>query len=157
MHVTRHLANCSGVTLVELLVVTALIGLLGELVALNLVSQMPKIRLNGATRQVMADLMAARMKAVMQSKTLKVTFPNTHEYLIWHDTDDDNSVGAGETIATSENILEKYHYVTFAAPLPAPFTFLSMGTASLSQNIHLTNGSASTSITVVISGKVKIN
>lgn len=60
-------ANERGVTLIEILLVTVVIGLMGQIAVTNLVGQMPKKRLQGATNQIVWDLMAARMTAIMQN------------------------------------------------------------------------------------------
>ena len=56
---------------------------------------LPGIRLNGATRQVMGDLMDARMKAVKLNRRTKVFFDNSYQYRICDDADTNNTVGDG--------------------------------------------------------------
>jgi Tfp pilus assembly protein FimT len=147
-------ANERGVTVVEILLVTVVIGLMGQLAVTNLVGQMPKKRLQGATNQIVWDLMAARMKAIMQnSNRIKVTFPNTYTYTIWDDADDDDVVDKDEVIAKSSNLHEDYHDVNLTKPLPATFAFSSRGASDLVQDIDLGNPSGAFRITVARNGK----
>ena len=149
--------DSQGVTLVEILVVTIIIGLMAQIAAVNLIGQMPKHRLQGATNQMIWDLMAARMKAIMQNNSrIKVTFPNNHAYTIWDDADDDDAIDAGEVIAKSNDLSEQYHDVTIATPLPSTFAFSSRGTSSLVQDINLGNESGATRITVSRTGKASM-
>ena len=141
----------------ELIVATAILGILAELFATVVINQMPRYRLNSATRQVAWDLMSTRMKAITEYNNLKVMFPNDHEYTIWSDTNNDNVVDVGETVAMSGNFLDKYQDVSFADPLPAPFVFTIRGTSSLAQNVTLTNTAESRVISVSVAGKVNVN
>ena len=147
-------ANEYGVTMIEILLVTVVIGLMGQLAVTNLVGQMPKKRLQGATNQIIWDLMAARMKAIMQnSDRIKVTFPNASTYTIWDDANDDDFVNTGEVIAKTSNLHDDFHDVNIATPLPKTFAFSSRGASSLVQDIDLSNQSGAFRITVARNGK----
>ena len=147
-------ANEHGVTMIEILLVTIVIGLMGQVAATNVIGQMPRKRLQGATNQIVWDLMAARMKAIMQnSNQIKVTFLNTSTYTIWDDTNDNDVVDKGEAIAKTSNLHDDYHDVSIAKPLPNTFAFSSRGVASLVQDIDLSNQSGAFRITVSRNGK----
>jgi type IV fimbrial biogenesis protein FimT len=89
----------SGFTLIELIVIIAIVGVFAAIAVPNFLSYMPKHRLNGAARQVMGDLMAARMKAVSQNCDVAVTFASGNpEYEIWTDSDNDDIEDSGEVI-----------------------------------------------------------
>jgi Tfp pilus assembly protein FimT len=147
-------ANERGVTLIEILLVTVVIGLMGQIAVTNLVGQMPKKRLQGATNQIVWDLMAARMTAIMQNNNqIKVTFHNTYTYTIWDDADDDAAIDKGEVIANTSNLHNDYYDVSIATPLPSTFAFSSRGASNLVQDIHLSNKSGAFRITVARNGK----
>jgi len=147
-------ANEHGVTLIEIILVTVVIGLMGQLAATNLLGQMPKKRLQGATNQIVWDLMAARTKAIMQnSNQIKVTFLNTSTYTIWDDANDNDVVDKDEAIAKNSNLHDDYHDVNIAKPLPDTFAFSSRGASSLVQDINLNNQSGAFRITVARNGK----
>ena len=74
----------------------------------------PSIRLSGATRQIMGDLMWARMQAISQNNEYKVFFLDDHRYQILDDTDNDGNIDSDESTITKD-IQEKYDGVTFTS------------------------------------------
>jgi type IV fimbrial biogenesis protein FimT len=77
-----------GFTVIEILIVIAVIGMLAG-VAIPTYSQLlPKYRLNGAARHVMSDLLAARRRALSQHHTVQVMFTAAQAYTVWTDTND---------------------------------------------------------------------
>ncbi len=133
----------SGFTLIELITIIAIMSILAGIAIPNFLSYLPKHRLNGAARQVMGDLMGARMKAVKENTTVTVAWVSNHEYKI--STASDN-----KTIDIQTN----YHDVTISSF--SNFGFSSRGTASL-RGITLTNSASSTKkITILLTGRVKI-
>ena len=143
----------SGFTLIELIVIIAIVAVFAAIAVPNFLSYMPKHRLNGAARQVMGDLMAARMKAVSQNCDVAVTFASGNpEYEIWTDSNNDGNKDPGEV--TTKNIQSNYYDVIISST--NNINFSSRGTASLS-GIILTNSAGSTKkVTVLLSGRVKI-
>ena len=147
-----------GFTTVELMIVIAIFGILAAVAIPGFVSQMPRYRLNGAARQVMGDLMWARMQAVSQNNEFKIFFLSNHEYKILDDDDNDGAVDStpspGEWTKTID-IHDEYHDVTFTStnnPI-----FFPRGTATNLPTITLTNSAGSKTITISIAGRVRIN
>ncbi|MHB8092530.1 MAG: GspH/FimT family pseudopilin [Syntrophales bacterium] len=66
-----------GFTLVELMIVIAIMGILAAFAAPNFRTYMAQSRLNGAARQVMSDLMNARMLSVAQNRNVQVVFSSS--------------------------------------------------------------------------------
>ena len=145
----------SGFTLIELIIIIAILAIFAGIAVPNFLSYMPKHRLNGAARQVMGDLMAARMKAVSQNNEFKIFFlANGHEYMILDDDDNDGTADGGEWTETKD-IQNGYQDVTIGSnndPIFSP-----RGTATNLPTITLTNPSGSKIITISIAGRVKIN
>jgi type IV fimbrial biogenesis protein FimT len=132
--------------------VVAIIGVIAALAIPNLIGQMPRYRLNGATRQVMSDLMWARMEAVSQKNEFMVSLLSDHEYVILDDDDNDGTADNGEWTAT-RNLRTDYHDVTLS--LTANPIFFPRGSASPA-TMTLRNDSGSKNIKIHITGRVKI-
>ncbi|MBW2674402.1 MAG: GspH/FimT family pseudopilin [Deltaproteobacteria bacterium] len=141
-----------GFTLVEMMIVVAVIGILAGIAAPNLKTYMVQRRVNGAARQVMTDLMEARMKAVSQNNRFRVFFLDDHRYQILDDDNNNNTEDSGET-STTKNIQGEYYDVTLSAT--ANPIFYPRGTA-YGTTVTLTNSSGSKDVSVATSGRVKI-
>jgi type IV fimbrial biogenesis protein FimT len=142
----------SGFTLVELMVTIAVFAILASIAIPTFMSLMPGMRLNGAARQVMTDLMAARMKAVKENNRFRVFFIDNHQYKILDDDNNNNAENAGEWTQTKD-IQNEYHDVTFSST--ANPIYYPRGTA-YGTTITLTNSSGSKTVKVAITGRVKI-
>ncbi len=146
----------SGFTLIELIVIIAIVAVVAAIAVPNFLSYMPKSRLNGAARQVMGDLMAARMKAVSLNHKVKVFFYSNHQYKICDDADNNETVADGEGDVQFRDIQREYSDVTFDSSNPPDPIFSSRGTANSFVTIGLTNSVDSKEVTVSIAGRVKI-
>jgi len=146
----------AGFTLIEVIIVTVLFAIMAAVAIPTFMSMLPGMRLNGAARMVMGDLMAARMKAVKDNNRYQVIFnnPSAGQYQIFDDDDNDGNVDTGEAI-TTRNIQTEYYDVTLSST--ANPIFLPRGTATNFPSITLQNSSGSKQITVTIAGRVKIS
>ncbi|MBL7195155.1 MAG: GspH/FimT family pseudopilin [Desulfobacterales bacterium] len=150
----------SGFTLIELIVIIAIVAVFAAIAVPNFLSYMPKHRLNGAARQVMGDLMAARMKAVSQNRRVKVFFYNdpVNQYKICDDANNNGTVADGEGDVQLKDIQDEYHDVTLTKS--ADPVFQPRGTVSPTTKITLSSTSDSSLIKyvkVAITGRVKID
>jgi type IV fimbrial biogenesis protein FimT len=147
----RH-AGKRGFTLVEMMIVIAVLAIIAAIAAPNFQTYMAQRRLNGAARLVMTDLMDARMKAVSENNQFKVFFLDTHQYKVLDDENNNGTEDTGETSVTKD-IQSNYPGVTLSAS--ANPIFYPRGTA-WGTTVTLTNTSGSKSVSVSTAGRVKI-
>ena len=148
---TPHLQNKQGFTLVELLLSTFILGVFAQLVAMNMLGQMPQRRLSGATQQLTWDLMRARMQAIKLRQNVQITFVDAHTYTIWIDTNKNGVTDSGEE--EWKNVSNKYRGVNVTAT--NTITFNSRGASHNAATITLTSSQGSKSIAVNIAGFIK--
>ena len=147
----------SGFTLIELMTTIAVFSVLATIAIPTFMSWLPGMRLNGAARQVMGDLMAARMNAVKLNKNTQVFFDGNYQYKICNDTDDlGTTVSYEEGDLVTKNIQDNYPGVQIISATNNPI-FLPRGTVTNLATIKLQNSSGTKAITVSIAGRVKIN
>ncbi len=132
-------ARC-GFTVIELLVVLAVMGLTIGVAVPSFLSWLPGLRLSSAARQVATDLQLARMRAISQNSATTVTF---------------NVSGASYMFGTdSRNLGQLFPGITIASAASNP-TFTSRGTAN-TVTITLSNGVSQKLICVKAVGRVTI-
>jgi type IV fimbrial biogenesis protein FimT len=151
----RIIPGQHGFTVVDLIIGTAMIAILATVAVPNMQPLMRTYRLNGAAREVMSDLMAARMKAVSQHRRVKIFFTDAYVYNVCDDGNGDNSVDNCEGSAQTHDLQTDYPGVSVSAT-DHP-TFKPMGTAVGNEEITLTNTTGTKTISVSITGQVKIN
>ena len=143
----------AGFTLIELIVMLAIIATLTGIAVPIYLTYIPKARLNGAVRMVITDLMAARMKAVKLNTRTQVFFINDHQYMICDDANHDKKVMKGEGNAQLRDIQREYGDVTLSANNEPKF--LPRGSATNLVSIILTNPGGSKKVTIAITGRIK--
>jgi len=151
--ITPHISRQTGFTLMEMMTVIAVIGILSAIAIPSFLSMLPGMRLNGASRMVAGDLMAARMKAVKLNHKTKVFFDDAYQYRICDDADNNGTVDDGEGDVVSKNIQTEYDGVTLTKT--ADPVFQPRGNSS-GTTVTLTNSSGSKNVSVAFTGRVKI-
>lgn len=112
MHLIINKNNNRAFTLIELLVVVAVMAILAGIAVPYMKPYMAQRRLNGAVQQVYGDLMAARQRAITESRTIGVVFSNNnHVYTIFADTNNDGIADSGETVLQTRDIHPDYYDV----------------------------------------------
>ena len=146
-----------GFTLVELMIVLAIMGIVSAIAAPNFMHYMAERRLNGAARMVMSDLMAARMKAVSINQKVKVSFGSNHAYEIWNDADNNGTVADNEGDDLVKDIYPDYYDVTFSASANPVFT--PRGTSTNGTKVTLTSSRTGGTkyVKAAWTGRVKID
>lgn len=145
-----------GITLLETVIALTLVAFLTSVAVVCYINQLPKARLNGATRQIMSDLMLARRQAVSRTQRVKLFFPDNQHYKICYDANGDGTVDDCEGNGTIKNIQTTYYGVTINPPTTPP-TFLPLGTAEpLGATIEVKNASGSRALTIIRTGRIHI-
>jgi len=144
-----------GFTLVEIIIVIAVITIIAALAYPNFQGFMASRRLNGAARQVQGDLLAARMRSVSENREIKVKFINGNQYTMFYDYNNNGQVDTGEAIETRD--IHPVYYDVVITPVSgyAPL-FYPRGTANTGE-ITLTGTAGSKTVTVNTVGRVGIN
>lgn len=132
-----------GFTLYEVIVTMVIIAIVSAISVLNYRAWLPGIRLNGASRQVMSDLMAARMISVKENASVVVLPVGNYSYAI--------TVGNGTS--NTRNLQADYPGTSLNF---TTIVFSSRGTTS-PRTLTLQNSSGIKKITVAITGRIKIN
>jgi prepilin-type N-terminal cleavage/methylation domain-containing protein len=142
-----------GFSVVEVVIAVAVVSILAGIAGATFITQIPNYRLNGATRQVAWELMAARMQAIREKHAITVTFMDDHTYTIWKDTNNDGDIDTGEV--TTKDIWDDYHDTSLTSTQNP--TFDVTGKITNPPSITVTNSSGIKSITVSIAGMVKVH
>lgn len=142
-----------GVTLTELMIVLGILSVVGLMGGSWLSTQIPHYQLNGAVRQVRADLLAARMQAVSQRNEFRVFFEDEQHYDILDDDNNNGKADPGERLE-HRSIQEDYAGVIIHSnrnPI-----FHPRGTASSLGTVIVANPTGEKALTVSITGQVKV-
>ncbi len=145
--------NRKGYTLIEIIIAMAIFSFLAGIAISAYIGMKPSLRKSGAVRQIMGDLMWARMQAISQNNEFKVFFKDDHQYQILDDDNNNGTIDAGEFTIT-KNIRDKYKDITISSnndPI-----FYPRGNASNLATVTITNSSGIKKITVAISGRTQI-
>ncbi|OQC55298.1 MAG: Fimbrial protein precursor [Deltaproteobacteria bacterium ADurb.Bin022] len=144
-----------GFTLIEMMVVIAVIAVLSAIAVPSFMEYARNQRLNGAARQVYTDLMNARQQAVTENKKIIVQFVNNHQYQFVRDNDASETVTTGDETLVLRDIQPEYSDVTFSAGFNPAFRPNGTG-----KNPVITLTSSSTGktkcITISTAGRIKI-
>lgn len=147
--------NKNGFTFIELMIVVAIIGVVAAIAAPNFSQYMAQRRINGAAREIYADLAFVRTQAISMSRWVALKIDANDQYTIFHDDNRDGIIDAGETIST-KGLHPNYYDVTFSTPPGASIVFYPNGTGSTG-TLYIAGPAGSKSIIISSAGRVRIN
>ncbi len=141
----RRLPGIRGFTLIESVIILAVLGILLVIGSHSLLSVAPRYRLEISAGEVRTGLNAARFKAIFEMTSVRVQFSgegfSTERY---------NSENGTWTLV-SRKILEGVRIEANNAPI-----FTAMGTVSGLATITVSNAWGAYKITLAISGRIKM-
>jgi len=152
-YLVRPADGSSGYTLTELMIVLGILAVVLGLGGIWLSSQLPQYRLNGAVRQIRADLLGARAQAVRQRNEVRIFFADPQHYDILDDDNNNGRADPGEAVE-ARSIQEEFAGVAIQSnnnPI-----FYPRGTASSLATIRVSNASGEKKITIAITGRVQV-
>jgi len=178
-----RLRDKKGFTMIELLIVVAIIAVMAAIAIPNIISWIPTMRVNSAARDIVSEMQLARMKAVSERNNYVITFDtSTNQYSIYDDGDNDGAE-ASELVKTVDVDTDysgiQFGYVAGKNPSndditgsvqfgatssPIRETFIPNGTANLMGSVYLiptediagSRRDRQRAITVILTGRIKL-
>ncbi len=140
-----------GVTLVELLVVVAILGILGVVTGLFLIKYLPEHHLRSATSSLSQDLRQAQMGALRRLRPWSVDFDTgTHAYQVRDSGPDSRLDSADDIIVKTANLMAYDGTIRFEAGTGDRMKFNEDGSGAATVLVLMSN-SRGTILTTEIS------
>ena len=148
-----------GMTLVELLVVVAILGIMGAITGLFLLKYLPEYNLRSAANTLSQDLRTSQMNALKRLRPWAIDFNTGAQSYQIIDSGPDGSLDTGDDIVhKTVNLLSYDGTIRFGAGTSARATFNEEGYGSGTVTVRLRNSAGSVSTTTVLrTGAIRVN
>ena len=93
-----------GFTLVELMIVIAIIGVLAAIITPSFLSWRDRSKVRGDATELRAAFESTKLRAIKHNTNAVVTFPDATSYQAYVDTNNNNVRDAGEVIITTRTL-----------------------------------------------------
>lgn len=109
----------NGFSLVELIIVIAIIGIAAAIAIPGFINWLPNYRLKAAVQDIYSNIQLAKLTAVQRNRNCVIVFNQTvagtgFDYVVFVDTDGNVEFNAGEPVV-AQQLLTAYPGVTFDA------------------------------------------
>lgn len=127
-----------GVTLIEIMVVIAIIGIVAAIAVPNMIDWRSDRQLRGAINNLASNIQLARLKAIREAEVVSVVFDTTNNrYTLLLDPNQNGTLDAGEQSVRTVTLpgVVTYRSVSFSPPY---FSFNSKGLPTTAGNSTVT-------------------
>jgi len=153
----NHNTGKKGFTLLELMIVIAIMAILAGIAIPSMQPYMAQRRLSGAVRQVHTDLMSMRMQAASENRWIALNVDNSQRYTIFRDNAKTGiKTATGNEILLVRDLQSTYRDVSFSSAADTIVTFYPNGT-SATVTLGFASPAGTKTITVSSAGRAKIN
>ena len=114
---SKKASSTSGFSLVELMIVVALIAIIGMFAAPDIMTFRPNTEVRSATNDAFAHLQNAKMAALRENRNCAITFGETvdgvlYDYAIYLDENLNFAYNAGERVISKVNVADNLEKVS---------------------------------------------
>lgn len=135
----RQVRNIDGLTLVEMLIVIAVIGILAATATIQFGQWTRKYNIEREIKELYSDLMDARFKAMSRNRNNGIRLLNATQYTTLDDQNNDGDFNdSGEVSVNTKNLANQINW-NGNPPANTDLTFDSRGLASPNGTISITN------------------
>ena len=139
----RRRSRESGFTMLEVVTTVIITLILSSAMLPQFLGMANRAKLNGATRELVSDIMQTRMAAVAKNTSYRLAMVGGTGYAVWRDEDKDGTYEDDERIGESD-FTKAYTGVTITASRDIDFS--PKGTV-VSATVELSNKSGSKKVT----------
>lgn len=152
-----------GFTLVEVMIVVAIIGILAAVATPGIMATIPRYRLRAEARELLINFKKAKMEAVKRNRNVVLAFTPAvgalgGSYRVFVDTDSNNSYAVPPDIQLVNQSMRTNVQLVSTTFNPAGYNPRGLPLGAANQNVVLatTDGSRSYTLTMSLAGNVRL-